>query len=199
MTTKLQLTRQELEDLVSGRLDDRFEEIFDDIPMYHPDHIMEKGETHRNYMEDDGREYRWYICKDTVTDIEHCINYTYNPEWPNDVMDVPDSIEIVKESVISPKKEPVPEPKPVLTPEQQADNELMDAYYAVKPECRVFDAKEKIDVPKETIQDVLDFMKSEKFSIFQLRAKLIPICIKYKLNDKSFWTWIQVKRKAWKA
>jgi len=200
---KIKLTRKEVEKLINDRLNtDRFEEVFDDIPMYHPDHVREKGETHRSYVEDDQREYRWYIFKDTVTGVEHCINYTYHPEFPNDLMDTPDSIEIVandEESDIYVKPVPVVEPQKVLTPEAQADKDLWAKYQVIKPECVVVQPKEKLSVPKAVIDDILNFLKTEKFNAFQLRAKIVPVCIEYKIEDVSFWRWIQVKRKVWKA
>lgn len=197
MPDKIQLTEQELKDLVSGYLDDHFEEIFNDIPMYHEDHVIEKGETHRDYIEDDGRERRWYIFKDLKTGKEHCINYTYNPEWPNDV-DVPDFVEIVEESVINPKPEPVPEPEPVLSPEQQADKALMARYHAIVHECITVKPKERLKVPKSTIDDILLFLKTPPYSIYDARAKIIPVCIEYKMEESSFWQWLQVKRGVWK-
>ncbi len=51
---------------------------------------------------------------------------------------------------------------------------------------------------KKEIDDILRFMKTGKFNIFDLRAKIVPICIEYKLNMDSFWKMLQVKRGAWK-
>lgn len=194
---KLKLTSKEVEKLVNGRLDtERFEEIFDDIPMYHPDHVMQKGERHSDYMEDDHREYRWYIFKDTVTGVEHCINYTYHPEWPNDVMETPDSIEIVEtpeESDIYVKPIPVIVPEKVLTPEAQASKELWDEYKAMKHECRVVEPKERLKVPKDRIDAILNLMKTKSYNMYQLHAVIVPVCIEYKLDDLTFWRWIQSK------
>lgn len=199
--TTLKLTSKELDNIINNRYDDeRFEEIFNDIPMYHPDHVIQKGERHTDYMED-GRQYRWLILKDLKTDLEYCINYTYNSEWPNDILDIPDSIEIVEnEKESSLYKEPVVvvEPEPILSPEAQADKNLWNQYLAVKDECKIIEKKEKITAPKEVIKEIIRFMKEEKYNAYQLRAKIIPVCIEYKLEDKSFWTWIQVKRGAWK-
>lgn len=194
---KLKLTSKEVEKLVNGRLDiERFEEIFDDIPMYHPDHVMEKGERHTDYMEDDGRAYHWYIFKDTVTGVEHCINYTYHPEWPGDVMQTPDSIEIVatpEESDIYVKPVPVVVPEKVLTPEAQASKDLWDKYKAMKHECRVVEPKERLKVPKDRIDAILNLMKTKSYNMYQLHAVIVPVCIEYKLDDLTFWRWIQSK------
>lgn len=52
--TTLKLTSKELDNIINNRYDDeRFEEIFNDIPMYHPDHVIQKGERHTDYMEDE--------------------------------------------------------------------------------------------------------------------------------------------------
>lgn len=193
----LKLTSKEVEKLINNRLHtERFEEVFNDIPMYHPDHVIEKGETHRDYCEDDGREYRLYIFKDTVTGVEHCINYTYNPEFPNDLMDTPDSIEIVEndeDSDIYVKPVPVVEPEKVLTPEAQADKDLWAKYQAMKHECRNVEPKERLKVPKARIDEILNLLKTKKFNAFQLRAVVVPVCIEYKLEDVTFWRWIQSK------
>lgn len=200
--TTLKLTSKELDNIINNRYDDeRFEEIFNDIPMYHPDHVIQKGERHTDYIEDDSREYRWLILKDLQTNTEYCINYTYNPDWPNDLLDLPDSIEIVedeKESSIYKAPIVVVEPEPVLSPEAQADKDLWNKYLAVKDECRIVIKKEKINVPSAVVKEIIRFLKEEKFNAYQLREKLIPVCIEYKLEQNSFWHWIQVKRGAWK-
>ena len=197
MTATLKLTHKEVEKLINDRLDiERFEEVFNDIPMYHPEHVRQKGETHRSYVEDDQREYRWYIFKDTVTDVEHCINYIYHPEWPNDLMDTPDSIEIVaneEDSDIYVKPVPVVVPEKVLSIEAQVSKDLWDKYKAMKHECRLVQPKEKLNVPKDRIDSILNLMKSKSYNIYQLHAVIIPVCIDYKLEDITFWRWIQSK------
>lgn len=50
MTTTLKLTKKDLDNFINNKMPDRFEEVFNDIPMYHPDHVIEKGETHRSYI-----------------------------------------------------------------------------------------------------------------------------------------------------
>lgn len=193
----LKFTKYELERLVCDNLDYRFKKIFDDIPMYHEDHVPEPGETHRSYVEDDGREYRWYIFKDTQTGIKYTINYTYHRDWPADFFDMPDGIEIVAESVLFPPV-PVVEPVKVLTPEEQANADMWVQYRAIAAECKVVEKKEKLKVPAAKIKEILDFLKTTKFSMRDLQNMVIPVCIEYKLEEKSFWTWIQVKRGVWK-
>lgn len=204
MSVTLKLTNKEVDQLINRKLEERFEEIFNDIPLYHPDYEPEKGETHRDFCEDDGREFRWLIVKDIVTGIEYSINYTYHREWPNDIMSLPDNIQIVsdhKESSLNFDSVPEikEEPVEVLSVEAQEDKILMDAYKAIAGECRIVEKKEKLKIPKEEIQPAFDLLKSNKpFSIYDLRKLIIPVAIKYKLEEKSFWTWIQVKRGVWK-
>lgn len=99
MTISLKLTRSQMEELLNSDLSDafdgRFQEVFNDIPLYHPDYVSEKKETHRDYTEKDGREYRWLIFKDTKTGQEYTIIYTYNPEIENSAISLPDSISYV--------------------------------------------------------------------------------------------------------
>lgn len=186
------LTQQDLEHFVNGRLPKRFEEIFNDIPMYHPDHVIEKGETHRQYTEDDGRQYRWFIFKDTKTNIEYCLNYVYNSEWPNDIIDYPSDIKIVdkaEDSDVYEAPKPLVVAEPVLSPEQKADKELWSKYEAVEDKKSF----EESQVPKKVIKEIKEFLKLGKFSMFQLRAKIIPVCIEYKVEQQSLWQHVQKK------
>lgn len=197
MNMTLKLTNKEVEKLINNRLEnDRFKIIFNDIPFYHPDHEPEKGETHRDYVEDDQREYRWLIFTDVSTGLEHCINYTYNPEWPNDLIELPKSIQIVnkeEDSDIYVKPVPIVNVEKPLTLEAQADKELWQRYQEIKHECRKVSPKEKIKVPKNRIDEILNLLKTKSFNMYQLRAVVIPVCIEYKLEDVTFWHWIQSK------
>ena len=197
MTSTLNLTKKNLDDFVNNKLPERFQEIFDDIPMYHPEHVIEKGETHRQYTEDDGREYRWFIFKDTKTNIEYCLNYTYNSDWPNDIMDVPSSIKIVdkeEDSDVYEAPKPVIIPETILTPEQQADKELWAKYEAVEGKKTIDEHK----VPAKVIKELCSFLKAGNFNMYQLRSKIIPVCIEFKVEQQSFWNHLQQKRGAWK-
>lgn len=194
MTATLKLTKKDLDNFINNKLPERFEEIFDDIPMYHPDHEIQKGETHRQYVEDDQREYRWFIFKDTQTGIEYCINYTYNPEWPNDILDYPSNIQIVEnpeDSSIYEAPKVVVASEPILTAEQKADKELWAKYEAVEGKKK-FEEIEK-QVPKKVIKEIKDFLKLGQFNMYQLREKIIPVCIEYKIEQQSFWRHVQKK------
>lgn len=194
MTATLKLTSKQLDNFINNKMPERFEEIFDDIPMYHPDHEPVKGERHTQYIEDDGRQYRWYIFKDTQTNIEYCLNYTYNSDWPNDLMDYPKSIEVVdtvEESSIYEAPKPVVVPEVVLSPAEKADKELWAKYEAVEGKKAVEDLE--TPVPKKIIKDIKDFLKLGKFNMYQLREKIIPVCIEYKVEQQSLWQHVQKK------
>lgn len=194
MTVKLKLTKKDLDNFINNKLPKRFEKVFDDIPMYHPEHVIQKGESHRQYVEDDQREYRWFIFKDTQTGVEYCLNYIYHPEWPNDIIDYPSDITIVDNSEDSDIYEnPVPSvvQDPTMTPEQLADKELWDKYEAVADK-KSFEEIEKT-IPKKVIKEITDFLKAGSFSMLQLRGKIIPVCIEYKVDQQSFWLHVQKK------
>lgn len=195
MSQVLKLTYKELENLVNNRLTTkRFEEVFDDIPMYHSEYILEKGETHHSYIEDDQREYRWYIFKDTLTDIEYCINYTYHPDFPGDITDIPGDIKVVEnaeESDIYEPPNPVVIPEANLSSEEKNDKELWAKYEAIANKKKIEDLDKPL--PKKVIKEITDFLKIGNFNIFQLRAKVIPVCIEYELEEKSFWNHVQKK------
>lgn len=194
---KLKLTNKELDSLINNKLhDERFEKLFDDIPIFHPDHEKKSNESSSDYIEDDGRQYRWYIFKDKITGIEHCINYTYNSEWPNDLMDTPSSIEVVKkeeDSDLYIKPAVVVENKVEISPERKADEELWDKYQKIKSECHNVNINEKLDVPSDRISEIFSLIYSKSFNMIQLRTVIIPVCIDYRLEDVSFWRWIQIK------
>lgn len=200
--TTLKLTEKELDGFVNGKMPKRFTTVFDDLPCYHKDNPLKPGETHRMYVEDDGREYRWFIFKDTKTGIEYLLNYTFHNDWPCDIYEKPKSIEYVKtpeESDLYVEPEPIKEKPVVLTEEQTKDREWKQKYEAVKGECREVVIKEKLKVPKEKIKDVLDLLKKKHFTLYEVRALMYPICIDYRLEIDSLWRWMQVKRGAWKA
>lgn len=198
----IKLTQNQINKIINYDLNnERFVEIFNDIPLYHPEHLRTDGETHRDYIEK-GSEYRWFIFKDTLTDIEYCLNYKYHEDWPNDIISNPDNIQIVEndeESDIYIKPEPVIIKEVLLSPEEQTDKDLWNKYLSIKHECKIVMPKEKLKISKEKLNVLIDLMKTKSFSIIQLRAVVIPLCIEYKLEDKSFWRWIQVHLKKWKV
>jgi hypothetical protein len=194
MQNKLQFTKQEFNQFINrpDQFDDFFEIVFDDIPYNLPDYVRVKGETHRDYVEDDGREYRVLIFKDKENN-EYELNYTWNPDWDNDYFNIPDFVEIVETSIMFPHK-PVVKVEPELTHEQKLDKELWSRYIDIENSCRIVIPKEKLKIPKSIIDDIKLFLKTEKFNMYQLRGKIIPVCIEYKLEQTSFWNWLQSKK-----
>lgn len=95
--------------------------------------------------------------------------------------------------------EPIIVPEIKLTPLEIKDNELKEAYKKVQHECLKVIPKQKLPVPKKRIDELLNLLKTNKFSIYDVRAIAYPICIEYKLEESSFWHWIQVKRGVWKS
>lgn len=187
----LQLTEEEMvaimwEDIL------RFKVLYDDIP---------KEGHYSQYMDRGGKQYRYFEFEDTQTGQTYSFSYVWYPDWDfelSSILGEHKGIEFVKESVLNLLDEPeiVVPPEPVLTAEQLADKELWARYQAIEGEVTPMDNNKK--VPRAVIADILAFLKSEKFDMFQLRAKIIPVCIEYRIEHNSFWRHIQVKRGAWK-
>lgn len=184
---KIQITHAEFNDILHG-VSDQFDTVFNDIPMYHPDHEPQKSESHRDYIEDDGREYRLIIFKNKTTNQEYSFSYVYHTEFgPSFPFDT-ENVEFVKEKAqTSP-----PTTTPILTDEQKADKSLWEKYEAGKKSQ--FRAGM---VPTAVVRDICNFLKRPQFTMLELRAKIIPICIEYGVEQKSFWNYIQTK--AYKA
>ena len=72
------------------------------------------------------------------------------------------------------------------TPEQQADKELVAMYDALVTSGDI-QPYTKGKVPSKVISEIKKWVKTEKFNIYQLRAKIYPICIQYQVDQKSFW------------
>lgn len=178
----LQLTSREINDIISDNID-RFELIMEGLP---------KDDDVDKYIEDDGRQYRLCEFKDTETNETYYFQYVSYPDmysdFPCDFLIVPEGITIVPISVIDPPKPVIPEPI-VLTAEQKADKELWNKYLQTDHVPFVNPRTHKI--PNTIITDICVFMKNSQFSMIQLRAKLIPVCIEYKVEQKSFWNWLQ--------
>ena len=193
-TSDLQLTHKELE-LIMGDdwHDDRFKVLEDDIP---------KDGHSSQYIEDDGRQYRSFQFEDTHMGKMYQFGYTWHHEYPVEVplslfSSTVEGIVFVKESVLVPKPEPVKLPASLLSPVQQADKDLWATYTAMKNQTSMNEVDLK-KIPKIVLKDVLDLMRSKKFTFIDVRAKLVPIMIEYKLHDQMLWTHIQQKLGHWK-
>ena len=185
----LQLTYKDLEDIVQEAFD-RFEVLYNDIPKH--------GHS-SDYIEDDGRQFRVFDFKDTETDTTYSFSYVWHAEWgfdfPASLFSHPHGVEIVQESIINPPKPVEPEPEPELSAEQLADKQLMEEYN--RTEVVEFNPKTS-SIPVGVVDDILKFLETKKFSMFDLRKKIIPVCIEYQIEQKSFWTYLQNRRGAWR-
>lgn len=143
--------------------------------------------------EDDGRELRFVLFKENVTGLEYYFNYVqseFNIDMSMDLLNHDPKISIRKVDAV-----PIPKVvvQKVLSPIEQADKDLTDKYNSVK----VVPYKKGL-VPKEVISDIVKFVNEEKFNMFQLRAKVFPVCIEYGVEESSLWEHIQVTRGVWK-
>jgi hypothetical protein len=188
-TLPLQLTHRELSDIIREE-DDRFKVLYDDIP---------KDGHSSQYIEDDGRQLRLFEFKDTVTGNEYDFGYVYHPEYdldiPSSLMGPINGVEFVETSVIHPPVEPEPEPEPILSAEELLQQEMWAQYNENEKDYTDY---ENGNIPTEVIGDLVDFVVNSKYSLYQLRAKIIPVCIKYQVEQKSLWAHIQKTRGAWK-
>ncbi len=192
MKQLLKLTRKEVEQLTGGEtFNDHFEISHNDIPLPVP------GEKWHSsmYIEDDGRQYRNIEFVDTKTNISYDIPYTYNPEVENSYFDSDlehAGILIVDQSVINPVIK-----EPVKTEEEKQVQNLWEHYNSLSDELSAFD-KNRVDIPYSVIEDIINFLNTKSFSKNELLLKVLPVCIKYRLEQKSFWQGIQKMRGVFK-
>lgn len=195
MTKVLQLTYEELMLITRDNLSDRFEILENDIP--------KEGHSSQ-YVEDDGRQYRQFEFKDTQTGETYSFSYVYHrdhqTEFPWSFLgNPPDNIKFVKDSILFPKPVPVVKEK-VLSVKEQEIKKLKEELDAIPAqELRPMSPAVVEEITEEVLNNILKFLKSEKFNLLDLRAKLYPICIKHKISHQALWTWLQVKRGVWKA
>lgn len=190
---QLKLTYKELHDITYENID-RFEVLYNDIP---------KDGHSSQYIEDDGRQMRYFEFKDKETGIEYNFSYIYHSEWdyefPLSFLSTPTGIDFVNDSVINPKviiKEV--EVKKKLSEKEIIDEELVIKYNAVDTK-KMNESEIKKLVPSIIIKDLINFLKSnEKFTLLDLRAKILPVCTEFGIDMNSFWSFIQKKRGAWK-
>lgn len=186
--TTLTLTNSELDDLMCDSLKG-FKVLNDDIP---------KDGHSSQYIERDGRQYRQFEFE-RLSDGK-TFNFCYT--WYTDISFEPTHIfdslaEMNIEIVDDPVVEPEPKPEPILTKEQQDDKDLMQAYDDAESEMvDISEAENKI--PKAVIKELTDYLNTGKFNMYELRAKIFPISMEYKITHKSLWTFLQKKRGAWK-
>lgn len=167
---------------------DRFKVTFHGLP---------KGDNPLDYIEDDGRQYRIVEFTDTETGEEYYFQYTYHPDWapdfPLELLQHPEGVTFVEDDRFIPKPEPKPEPVVVKT-KYQLDDEALMVRYAERLET--YSEYKKGSVPAKVTKEIKDWMKNNSFSIYDLRAKIIPICMEYKVTHQSYWAHIQGWKKS---
>ena len=180
------LTSREINQLLSEDVGP-FKHISDRIP-------MEPGEDISSFIEDDGRQYRSCQFLDTRNNQEYYFNYIFYPDdysdCPLDFLDNP-GITVVKESVLFPPK-PKVEVAPVLTEAEQKDKIMMDTYRATN--VRPFTSVKDSGIPQSKIKEICLFLKdlkNNKGTFLDLRQAIIPTCIQYGIEQKSFWQFLQ--------
>lgn len=197
----LKLTYEELVEIMSDDFD-RFRVIFDDIPPMHPDYVAEPGDRSSNYIEDDGRQLRSFEFVDTETGIEYSFSYIYHRDWRTEfpcsfLGDPPAGIEFVNEEKDSTLFTPVvliPVPEPELTPAEAQDKALWAEYKAIEHETTPFDNAKKKLVSVADIEDIVTYTKTPGLRMDVLRSKILPLCIKHRIEQLSFFRYIQSKR-----
>ena len=181
----LDITQQDFIDLMKNDFDEsRFKVLYNDIP--------KEGHS-SNYIEKDGRQYRIFHFEDLKTGEDYWLNYIWHPEDSFEMCDLFTKLKDVGINILeNPPKVVKAPPELEKTKEQLADEALMDEYKAIESECRDFQ-QAKSEIPVSVIDDILEFMSSRRFSFCQLRAKIIPYCIQYRITHKSLWPYLQKK------
>ena len=184
---KLTLTKSELENLMQDDLKG-FKVLNDDIP--------KQGHSSQ-YIERDGRQYRKFEFQRLDDELTFNFSYVWYTDDRFEANHIFDNltelgIEIVDDPIIIPE----PTPKPVLTKEQQNDKDLMQRYKDAEPNMVDFD-KSKDQIPLTVVMELVEYINNGKYNIYQLRAKIIPVSIKYNVTHKSLWSFLQRTRGAW--
>lgn len=177
----LELTYNELKDITYERLK-RFKVTSNCIPEGNPN----------DYIEDDGRQYRVCEFKDKITGKEYSFQYIWHSEFdhyfPESFLSEPDGIKFVKVSVINSPVE-VKEQIPELAQEQIEDKVLCERYREI--EVQPFINLKESKIPRSVIDDICEFLNTPPYSMIGIRKKIYPVCIDYKVEQKSFWRYIQ--------
>jgi hypothetical protein len=194
---KIQLTYKELQDITYDDLEG-FELLYNAIP--------NDGGNPNDYMEDDGRQFRICEFKDLSTGETYYFNYTWHHEWdhqfPDSLLSDPDEIEgieFVEKSVRVKEEALKPEPVVVLTPEQQADKDLVAKYNALKDSFVKMNSEKEKQIPKAKIKEINDYLKRKDCTMIGVRALAYPLCIQHQVTEDSLWHYIQVVGKRWKG
>lgn len=125
--------------------------------------------------------------------IEYNLNYVWYPDDSFEFYHLFTDLEDVGINLINDPPKPVEkEPEPVKTQAQLDDEALMARYEALESDFEEFDSSNS-NIPVSAINDMLDFMRTRSFNIYELRAKVIPYCIEYKVKHKALFRYLQRK------
>jgi len=197
----LQLTLKELEQIVEDRLpeplDDRFEVLWDDIPIGIPGTTPD-GSRPSDYIEDDGRQLRWFHFRDKTTGEEYDFSYTWHEDWNVDLRygilgDMPKGIEIVEVSVLNPPKPPAPEPEKVLSPIELRSQAIFAPYRALEAEGKIRDFDPSL-VPARVIKAMKKAVTERcktPCTIADIQELVIPTAVEYAVDHKGLWQHMQ--------
>lgn len=186
--SNLALTYQDLYLITCGEFD-RFEVLYNAIP--------NDGDPN-SYIEDDGRQMRFFEFKDCDTGMTYNFSYVwhgeYGYEFPLSMFNFPDGVDLIEESVIVIKKAVEEKPAKILTQRELDDAKLWDEYSSLE----VKDFSEMRDqIPISAFDNAFALLKTKEFTLSDIRAVVLPICIKYRIDQKSTWAYIQKTCGAW--
>lgn len=188
----IQMTYRELQDMMYNDIGDivfdRFKVIWNAIP---------REGNPNDYLEDDGRQLRYFEAVDTLAGEEISFSYVFHHdylEFPICFLgNPPDNIEFVPVSVINPPKPVIPEPPKPKTPEQIADEIVCAPYRSLEAQGELKEFQKGM-VPKKIVTELKKWLKETKgqpTTIYDLRAKVFPVCAQYKVTERSFWQYLQ--------
>jgi len=52
-------------------------------------------------------------------------------------------------------------------------------------------------IPVSAVDDICDFLSTRSFTFNQLKLRILPVCIQYKVSHESFWNYLKKKRVGW--
>lgn len=187
----LEFTYKELEKLTSDNLEG-FTVLYNAIP---------KEGNPNNYIEDDGRQLRFLEFKELNTNNYYSFSYvwhqTYETIFPSALLDHSDNIVIVEKSTLSKNKITKNKTQDNDAKIHKSKNDLWEEYLKIENEAKPF-SELKNTVPVSAFDDAYALLKSEHFTVNDIRAAVLPICIRYKVEQKSTWAYIQKTRGSWK-
>lgn len=152
-----------------------FRVMYDDIP----------DVTDRDSYVDGDTERRILVFVDVDTNLEHHINYSYSEEYGSDFCGS-DTVKIVedKKSAVVEKTDP-----PLLSPQESKRNMLVIEYKSADESTRISPTKKILKDPE--IVDILNLIKTEKFSICDIQIPIYQYAIDHNMNAEEVFKLIQ--------